>query len=318
MSRTILAMYADRSVAETVVRDLLEAGVDPDGLAVASDQADLRYWELSTPADRKRERRGALGAMVGLFLGGALGVLVALVAGIVPDPAWTLGADLVASLVLTGAVGAAVGVVLGWLTGAMWRHGVPISDHHPDGALAREQGVALAVRVGMREARRVARLMERRGPLDIDRRARAPDRRQGWRPILARRPPPEEEAHEVRDAVGARPLGSQRPALEADETTLDLLSSDLPAAWRRLEPRFRRHFDRQHRDRGQSWEVHREAYEAGLRLAWDGRGKPFRGFFDLEDLARMRWESTDYGDVAFRHVRESMVYAFEEGRLTFA
>lgn len=319
MSRTILAMYADRSVAEAVVRDLLDAGVDRGHLAVAVDAPEDRYWELSTPADRRRERRGALGAVTGLLLGATVGVLLALAAYVVPNPGWTLGGDFVASLALVGAIGAAVGVVLGWWAGAMWRRGVPVPPRHPDGELARERGIAVAVTVGLREARRVARLMERRGPLDIDRRARTFHGRAGWRPLRIEE---EGSSRALDDAAARRPLGSQRPdeparAHEAD-VPLAALTSDLPAAWRGLEPRFRRHFDRQHRDRGQSWEVHREAYETGLRLAWDSRGKPFRGFHDLEDLARMRWESTPWGDVPYRHVRDSLIYAYEEGRLAFA
>lgn len=321
MSRTILAMYADRSVAETVVRDLLDAGIDRDRLAVAVEDAEQRYWELSTPADRRRERRGGLGAAIGLFLGAAIGVLLALIAAQVPDPGWTLGPDLVASLLLVGAIGASVGVVLGWLTGAMWRRGVPIPPRHPDGALAREQGVAVAVRRGgLRESRRVARLMERRGPIDIDRRARGFDGRSGWQPLL-----PAELPRQALEARGAgpsdRPLGSQRRGAESSpEGALPVTTptSGLPEAWRALELRFRRHFERQHRDRGQSWDVHREAYEVGLRLAWDSRGKPFRSFHDLEDLARMRWESTEFGDTPYRHVRDSVIYAWEEGRLAFA
>lgn len=318
MSRTILAMYADRSVAETVVRDLLAAGVDRGRLAVAVDEPEQRYWELSTPADRRRERRGALGAVTGLLLGATLGVLLALASYIVPDPGWTLGGDFVASLALVGAIGAAVGVVIGWWAGAMWRRGVPVPPRHPDVERVQDEGVAIAVSVGLREARRVARLMERRGPLDIDRRARAFHGRAGWRPL---RTEGEGAERALDDAAARRPLGSQRP----DEATgvpdvapLAAVATDLPAVWRGLEPRFRRHFDRQHRDRGQVWEVHREAYETGLRLAWDSRGKPFRGFADLEELARMRWESTAWGDVPFRHVRESLVYAYEEGRLAFA
>lgn len=352
MSRNIIGMYGDHGIAESVVRDLLDAGVARERMAVAVDEPARRYRALATVSDRRRERNGGKGALIGLIAGVVLGLIIALLAAFGPEPGWVLGPDLTASLVLSAAIGGALGVIIGWLAGAMSRRNVPVPAKHPQRDVLKRSGVVIAADVPNHQASRVARLMERHKPIDLDRRARSWHGQEGWRSLLAPVTAAtvlagRDEARDLEEresesygpvydpTVHDRPLGSQRPESARTEgrprSSLRQYGQEGSRQPRQeeqedrsretfasLEPRFRRHFDRHHRERGESWDIHREAYETGVRLAWDGRNKASASFTELENLARLRWESSEHGDVPFRRVRESLVYGFEEGRLSFA
>lgn len=180
MARNIIAMYPDLHIAERVVGDLLAAGADRSNISIVSHHATERYRELSTMSDEQRKENAARGAGAGA-LGGVLGgALLSIGLAAIPGVGWILAAGPVGSIIATGAIGAGLGAAAGGIGGALSKAGVPTDRAGRYAEGVRRGGALVAVEVPDPLANKIADVMSRHKPIDIDRSAKRWRDREGW------------------------------------------------------------------------------------------------------------------------------------------
>jgi uncharacterized membrane protein len=173
MKTTVSALYDNATDAHATVRDLVDDGVKRDNISlVASDSAGeyVDYHGEDLPAD---DTIG--GAAAGALLGGIGGLLVGLAALAIPG----IGPIVAAGPIAAALTGAGIGALTGGLLGALIDLGVDedSAEYYAEGI--RRGGTLVTVHVDEGIAERVADIMERHDPVDLDRRV-SYWREQGW------------------------------------------------------------------------------------------------------------------------------------------
>jgi uncharacterized membrane protein len=173
MKTTVSALYDNATDAHATVRDLVDDGVRRDNISlVASDAAGeyVDYHGEDLPAD---DTIG--GAAAGAMLGGIGGLLVGLAALAIPG----IGPIVAAGPIAAALTGAGIGALTGGLLGALIDLGVDedSAEYYAEGV--RRGGTLVTAHVDEGIAERVADIMERHDPVDLERRVNY-WREQGW------------------------------------------------------------------------------------------------------------------------------------------
>jgi uncharacterized membrane protein len=173
MKTTVSALYDNATDAHATVRDLVDDGVRRDNISlVASDAAGeyVDYHGEDLPAD---DTIG--GAAAGAMFGGIGGLLVGLAALAIPG----IGPIVAAGPIAAALTGAGIGALTGGLLGALIDLGVDEDSaaYYAEGI--RRGGTLVTVHVDEGIAERVADIMERHDPVDLERRV-SYWREQGW------------------------------------------------------------------------------------------------------------------------------------------
>lgn len=172
MSKSVIGILDTRQQAEQAVNDLQAAGFGLPVMSVVSASVDG-----SQDFAFVRRSKAVPSALSGVAIGGALGALVGLLAGIGTLALPGLGPFIAAGPLLAALSGAAMGAAVGGIVGALVGMGIPEIeamryDRHP----ARGH-LLVAVHVDTREAARdAAKVLRRDGARDVvsTRDARAP------------------------------------------------------------------------------------------------------------------------------------------------
>ena len=173
MKTTVSALYDNATDAHATVRDLVDDGVRRDDISlVASDAAGeyVDYHGEDFPAD---DTVG--GAAAGAMLGGIGGLLIGLAALAIPG----VGPIVAAGPIAAALTGAGIGALTGGLLGALIDLGVDedSAEYYAEGV--RRGGTLVTAHVDEGIAERVADIMERHDPVDLERRV-SYWREQGW------------------------------------------------------------------------------------------------------------------------------------------
>lgn len=190
MTKTIVGLFNTFSDAQVLVDDLLTLGIERDAISVFSSErpADqLRERELygethDSIADQPEDASAIQGALGGMTIGGALGLLLGIGTLAIPGIGPVLAAGPLAAAFGSTAVGAGIGGLIGVLSNAGVSH---------DDALLFNEGlrrggtlVSAHVHENMIDATEMA--FERAGAVNIQQRA-ADWHAEGWTPTS--RPP---------------------------------------------------------------------------------------------------------------------------------
>ncbi|KFC64658.1 hypothetical protein FG93_05254 [Bosea sp. LC85] len=175
MTQMITRSYDTFDQAESVVRELKEAGVEDADISVIGCRNDV---------DRDGESHAGEGAGVGGLIGGAAGLLAGL--GWIAIPG--IGPVVATGWLASTAAGAATGAVAGGLVGALTRSGVDEKDAHCYAETVRRGGSVVSVRVAEEHASTVEAIMDGATPIDmVDRRTAY--EREGWTQFDPEAPP---------------------------------------------------------------------------------------------------------------------------------
>jgi len=178
MRRTIIAVYDDIGIAEDVVEDLVQAGVDRSNIGFA----------LHDPGSRGEKVEGTLtddhikvgeGAGFGAVVGGLTGLLIGLGALVIPGVGPILAAGPIASALGGTAVGAAAGAITGGLVGALTGLGVPEEEAGMYAEAVRRGGGLVTTTVHDDMIDKAVEIMHRHGPVDLESRV-SQWRATGW------------------------------------------------------------------------------------------------------------------------------------------
>ena len=172
MSKSVIGILDTRQQAEQAVNDLQAAGFGLPELSVVSANADG-----SQDFAFVRRTKAMPGALLGVAIGGALGAIVCLLAGMGMLAIPGLGPFIAAGPLLAALSGAALGAGMGGIVGALVGMGIPeIEAKRYDGHPAQGH-LLIAVHVDTRDAARdAAKVLRRDGAHDVvsTRDARAP------------------------------------------------------------------------------------------------------------------------------------------------
>ncbi|HHX65994.1 MAG TPA: hypothetical protein GX702_14020 [Chloroflexi bacterium] len=174
MAKTIIALYDDLSSAHRAVRDLVDSGFDRETISLMTQ--DRQRARSADEEDAASEAAGT-GAGIGALVGGLGGLLVGLGALAIPG----IGPLLVAGPLVTTLAGAGVGAGLGALVGALAGMGVPENEARYFAEGVRRGATLVSLRSPDERATEAIDIMERYGPVDVERRA-SEWRAGGWQP----------------------------------------------------------------------------------------------------------------------------------------
>jgi hypothetical protein len=170
MTRTVVALYDDLTMAHHAVRDLVDAGIPRDNISlVASDAAGeySRYMENAEPDAVTADEGAGFGAVVGALTGALVGLGALAVPGVGP----VLAAGPLLAALGGGAVGAVAGGITGGIIGGLVKTGVTEEDAHFYAESVRRGGTLVSATVDDAMVNRVEEIMNRHNPVDINRRS---------------------------------------------------------------------------------------------------------------------------------------------------
>jgi uncharacterized protein (TIGR02271 family) len=169
--KTVIGLYDDRSTAEQVVTELVDAGFDRADISLVAGGATE---ETSTETAHVAEGATA-GALTGASIGGLGGVLLGLGALAIPG----IGPVVAAGPIVAGLTGAAIGAAAGGLVGALVNWGIPEEEagYYAEGV--RRGGTLVAVKAADDRANRAVEILRRYSPIDVKQRS-AEWRASGW------------------------------------------------------------------------------------------------------------------------------------------
>jgi len=190
MTKTIVGLFNTFSDAQVLVDDLLTLGIERDAISVFStqrpaDQLKERelYGEPNEPLAEPPQETGAIqGALGGMTIGGALGLLLGIGTLAIPGVGPVLAAGPLAAALGSTAVGAGLGGLIGVLSNA----GVSHDDALLFNEGLRRGGTLVSAHVHENMIDATERAFERAGAVDIQQRA-ADWQAEGWSPTS--RPP---------------------------------------------------------------------------------------------------------------------------------
>lgn len=176
--KTIVGLYDDWSTARQVLEELARAGFDRDDINLVANDANKTFAQSLGDANGDGETV-AEGAATGALAGGALGGLGGLLLGLGALAIPGIGPVIAAGPIAAGLTGAAVGAATGGLIGALAGWGIPEEEagYYAEGV--RRGGTLVGVRAEEHEVDRALQIMNRFGPVDIQRRS-SEWRSSGW------------------------------------------------------------------------------------------------------------------------------------------
>jgi hypothetical protein len=155
MANTVVGLYEDLRDAEKVVRGLQKAGFARDDISLVARTAG---GDEMPGSETRRE------ATAGAMIGGAAGLVVGLVALLIPG----IGPIIAAGPLATALAGVGVGVVAGGLMGVLTKAGVP-QEHAFTYAEGLRQGrILVMVKTPAAETDRAVAIMNQYSPIEMD------------------------------------------------------------------------------------------------------------------------------------------------------
>jgi len=290
---TIVATYRQHSAAQKVLHDLKMAGFGDHDISLSSSARDPHSQDLDRLSiGGAVARNTALGGIIGVFIGVALGFLLPL------NP------------VTIGLAGAALGAIAGTILTSVFKWGVS--------SVSRQSGfVQVEVKTPDDRQDQVTEIMNKYDPVSMNEREH-------------RQPPAQEKAAESRSSFSRELLGTKekRPAeansgdllavregiyYDPDDTSqLDSDDTRLPD-YEFYRRDFRRHFQHYYAN-GQSFEDYEPAYMYGYSLAVDHRHDDYE-WYDIEPGVRERWQE-QYGNT-WDAYQDAIRYAWDRIRTVF-
>ncbi len=177
--KTIVALFDSFEAATAAVNDILQAGTAPERISLLANDTEGRHPPtlMSNPAfaredvveEESEQSHTAVGAEVGLGLGGVLGLLAG--AGAIAIPG--IGPLIAAGTWATIAAGAAAGGGVGGIIGALTEHGIIDKDAHLYAEGLRRGGTLVTVKVPEDQIEAIAKLFKTHGAIDIEKRSAA-------------------------------------------------------------------------------------------------------------------------------------------------
>jgi len=182
MAKTVVGLFDSFQTAQTVVRDLTDAGFDRNDISLVANNASNEYSDVTTGGADSSLRStdgsgGAVaegagtGAVAGTAVGGVLGLLVGLGALAIPGVGPVIAAGPLAAALGSTALGAGLGAAAGGLVGGLAGLGVPEEEagHYAEGV--RRGGALVTVSSPDERVDEATMILNRHGAVDIDQRA---------------------------------------------------------------------------------------------------------------------------------------------------
>ena len=233
MTKTVVGSFDSFDEAQRVVHELGNMGLSSDDVSIVANDPKGEYASrygsgrtTTTDADGSSTAADVgKGAVTGGVLGGAAGLLAAIVGLTMPG----VGTLVAAGPIAAALTGAGIGAVAGGLIGGLRHVGVP--DEHAEyyAESVRRGGALVTVRAEDNRADEVAALMSRHGAHDIDSRVQQ-WRSQGWsRFDESAKPYSYEEIERERSAYrsGASGTGGSMGRTTTTGTTGSSMGSDV-------------------------------------------------------------------------------------------
>lgn len=194
MSKTVVAIYDDITVARQIVEDLVHADFERSDISLITNDAQNQYShyldEHYTPRDDAVT--ATEGAGFGAVVGALTGILVGLAALTIPG----IGLAIVAGPIVAGITGMLTGAVTGGVVGALVKSGVP-EDQAPYYAEGIRRGATL-ISLETADTLRAEDIMHRYGSIDIHERSSV-WRQEGWKGFNATEETQETESTDKSD-----------------------------------------------------------------------------------------------------------------------
>ena len=174
MSKTVVGLFDDFQDAQTVVRDLTNAGFARESISIAANKTASGYTgdgsDFNSGASASANAAGK-DATVGAWVGGGVGLLVGLGLLIIPGVGPILAAGPIIAALGTTAAGAGIGAAAGGLIGGLTHIGVPQehAEYYAEGV--RRGGTLVTVDAPDDKAQQAVDIMNGNGAVDIDTRA---------------------------------------------------------------------------------------------------------------------------------------------------
>jgi len=208
MANTVVGLFDNFNDAQSAVQDLVNSGIPREDIGITANDARGEYANVGKAETGHTGGAAAAGAGIGAVLGGIGGILVGIGALAIPG----IGPILAAGPIAAALVGAGVGAAVGGLIGALTQMGVPEEEAHVYAEGVRRGGTLVTVTTDDATVDTVSGILNRHGPIDIDRRA-AEWRGRGWTGFRHEAQPlNHEEIAREREAVTAAP-GTPRAAM---------------------------------------------------------------------------------------------------------
>ena len=171
MSKTVVGLFDDFQDAQSVVRDLTNAGFLRESISIAANQNATGYTGDGTDfnADASPAANAAgKDATVGAGVGGVVGLLVGLGLLTVPGIGPVLAAGPIIAAIGTTAAGAGIGAAAGGLIGGLTHLGVPKdhAEYYAEGV--RRGGTLVTVDASDDKAQQAVDIMNGNNAVDID------------------------------------------------------------------------------------------------------------------------------------------------------
>jgi len=176
MTKTIVALFDEITVARQVVEDLVKADFSRSDISLIMNDSQNQYSRYLEKdyAPREDAVTATEGAGFGVIVGALTGVLVGLIAITIPG----IGLAMVAGPIVAGLTGAVAGALTGGLVGALVKTGVP-EDEAPYYAEAIRRGATL-ISLHSDETLRAEEVIHRYGTINIHERITL-WRQDGWK-----------------------------------------------------------------------------------------------------------------------------------------
>jgi len=176
MSKTVVGLFDDFQDAQSVVRDLTNAGFLRESISIAANQNASGYTgdgsDFSTGASPAANAAGK-DATIGTGVGGVAGLLVGLGLLTIPGIGPVLAAGPIIAAIGATAAGAGIGAAAGGIIGGLTHLGVPKehADYYAEGV--RRGGTLVTVDAADDKAQQAVDIMNGNGAVDIDTRGAA-------------------------------------------------------------------------------------------------------------------------------------------------
>ena len=176
MSKTVVGLFDDFQDAQSVVRDLTNAGFLRESISIAANQNASGYTgdgsDFNSGASPAANAAGK-DATVGAGVGGVVGLLVGLGLLTIPGIGPVLAAGPIIAAIGTTAAGAGIGAAAGGIIGGLTHLGVPKehAEYYAEGV--RRGGTLVTVDASDDKAQQAVDIMNGNNAVDIDTRGAA-------------------------------------------------------------------------------------------------------------------------------------------------
>ena len=179
MSKTVIGLMDNIGEAQSVVKDLVESGIEREDIGFMANQKHA--VPESAGLNEGEGSRAASGALAGAGTGAALGGVAGLALALAPLAIPGIGPILAAGPIAAALTGAGIGAVAGGLIGGLTNLGVPEEEAHYYAEGVRRGGILVTVAAESdTQAQTAVTVMQRHGAVDIDERA-TEWKKQGWK-----------------------------------------------------------------------------------------------------------------------------------------